>query len=390
MNPRENPYTPGVGRRPPRLAGRDREIADFELLLQRLEDGLHERSMIVDGLRGVGKTVLLLEFDELARNRGWASTDVKEVGTSTDFRATFARMAYSLLRSLSRKERMKARGAKALEVVQAFSELIPGDSKLNFTDIAKATGIADSGDIEEDLSELMIEIGQVAAAGKTGVLFLLDEMQNLDDASLTAICMAFHRLSQKKLPVALVGAGLPSLPTKVQAARPYAGRLLKYPHLAQLSPAAAQTALAGPAATRSITFTPEAAEAAAEEAGRYPYFVQEFGRVLWDEAEEDPIKVEDVERSRDLFHTSIDQDFFAPRFNVATDREQRYLIGMAGLGDGPYQSADVAQAAGFDNQQLASPVRLSLIQKELLWSPRRGQLDFTLPRFAEYLRRLDE
>jgi hypothetical protein len=224
VNRRDNPYTPGAGRTPAVLAGRDTDLDDFRLMIDRLGSGAYERSMIFSGLRGVGKTVLLLEFDVIAREAGWASTDVQEVGTQLDFRNSFARMALRLLRSMSLKERMKDRAKRALSVVKAFSASAPGGVKLQI-DVDAASGTADTGDIEEDLADLMVEIGEVARAGGVGALFLIDEMQNLDDASLGAISMAFHRLSQKGLPVALVGAGLPKLRLSLRSAKPYSARL---------------------------------------------------------------------------------------------------------------------------------------------------------------------
>src|ERR1700685_2123513 len=296
-----NPYTPGAGKRPAKLAGRDPDLENFALLLERLGDGRHERSMIFAGLRGIGKTVLLLEFDILAGEAQWFSTGVQEVGSNADFRTSMARLALRLLRSMSLRQRMKDRARAALSVVKAFSLDGPVGIRLQL-DVDAATGSADTGDIEQDLADLLVEIGEVARAGGAGALFLIDEMQNLDRASLGALCMALHRVSQRDLPVALAGAGLPTLPTMLRAAKPY---------------------------------------------------------VL---------------------------GFFAPAFELATDAEQRYLIAISSLGDGPYRTADAAHAAGYANIGGASVVREELIEKELVWSPRRGFIDFTVPRFAPCLR----
>jgi hypothetical protein len=387
MNRRENPYTPGAGRRPAKLAGRDADLEDFRLVLDRLTDGNHERSLIFSGLRGVGKTVLLLEFDIMAREAGWASTDVQEVGGQGDFRATFARMSLRVLRSLSLKSRMRERAQRAFSVVKSFSASVPGFSlKL---EMQPAVGSADSGDLEEDVAELLVEIGEVARAGDVGALFVLDEMQNLDQPSLKAICMAFHRLSQRNLPVALVGAGLPTLPVMLRAAKPYASRLFAYREVGQLPPAAARAALVGPAETRGLAFEPEAVDQVIEGSGGYPYFIQEYGRVLWNEIEEGPLRAADVDSVADLVDDSLDSDFFGPQFDLATDAEQRYLIATACLGDGPYRTAASAEAAGYGSIGGASATRESLIAKELIWSPRRGFIDFTVPRFARYLRALE-
>jgi hypothetical protein len=380
-----NPYTPGAGKRPAKLAGRDPDLENFSLLLERLSDGRHERSMIFSGLRGIGKTVLLLEFDILAGEAEWFSTAVQEVGVSADFRTSMGRSALRLLRSMSLRQRMKDRAKAALSVVKSFSIAGPGGIKLQL-DVDAAPGSADTGDIEQDLADLLVEIGEVARAGGTGALFLIDEMQNLDKASLGAICMALHRVSQRDLPVALAGAGLPTLPMMLRAAKPYAPRLFSYHTLGRLSDAEARLALVGPAVLQGVEFEGPAIDLVVEQAGGYPYFLQEYGRVLWDEVDTPPITVTSVRGVEEIVEDNLDRGFFGPAFDLATDAEQRYLIAIASLGDGPYRTVDAARAAGYASIGGASVVREELIEKELLWSPRRGQIDFTVPRFAAYLR----
>ena len=321
----------------------------------------------------------------MARETGWASTDVQEVGSQQDFRVSFARMGLRVLRSMSLKARMKDRARKALGVVKAFSASVPGGVKLQL-DVDAAVGSADSGDIEEDLTDLLMEIGAVARAGGTGALFLIDEMQNLDDAALGAVCMAFHRLSQKNMPVALVAAGLPILRPALHRAKPYASRLFAYRDVGRLPVAAARSALIAPAARHEVRFTDGATEMVIKESGGYPYYLQEYGRVVWDEVETSPIRLQDVERVHDIVQDSLDSSFFGPQFDLATDAEQRYLLAIAGQGDGPYSSSEAAAAAGYRSVNGASFVREGLIEKELIWSPRRGQIDFTVPRFAQHLR----
>src|SRR5919206_946579 len=223
MNKRDNPYTPGAGRKPPMLAGRDPDLENVQALVERLNAGGYERSLVYSGLRGVGKTVLLMEFDVLASEAGWATTDVQEVGSQPDFRVTFARMAARLLREMSRKHRIKSRVERALSVVKAFSIAVPGAVQLKL-DVEAASGIADSGDPEQDLSELLLEIGEVAQAAQAGALFLIDEMHNLDTQGLASICIAFQAISRRGLPVALAGAGLPDLQVRLMAAKPYGAR----------------------------------------------------------------------------------------------------------------------------------------------------------------------
>jgi hypothetical protein len=382
---RENPYTPGAGRKPPNLAGRDRDLENFQSLIERLATGGYERSLIYSGLRGVGKTVLLMELDVLATEAGWATTDVQEVGSQPDFRVTFARMAARLLREMSRKHRIKDRVERALGVVKAFSIAVPAGVQLKL-DVEAATGVADSGDPEQDLSDLVREIGEVARITGAGSLFLLDEMHNLDASSLAAICIAFQAISRNALPVAMVGAGLPDLQVRLMSAKPYADRLFQYHELGRLSDAAARSALIAPAATRGVSYQEPAARRVVRESAGYPYFVQEYGLELWNHAESSPITSADVEAVREIVTDSLARNFFGTRFQLATDAEQRYLAAMASLEDPPYRSAEVARAYGAKTQRGVSIHRDALIQKGLIWAPRRGQLDFTVPLFAEYLR----
>jgi hypothetical protein len=382
---RENPYTPGAGRKPPNLAGRGHDLENFQTLVDRLMVGGHERSLIYSGLRGVGKTALLMEFDVLATEAGWATTDVQEVGSQPDFRVTFARMATRLLREMSRRHRVKDRVDRALGVVKAFSVAVPGGVQLKL-DAPAAIGIADSGDPEQDLADLMREIGEVARCTSSGALFLIDEMHNLDAPSLAAICIAFQAISRDALPVALIGAGLPDLQVRLMSAKPYADRLFEYHELGRLSTAAARSALIGPAATRGVAYEEQAALSVASESAGYPYFIQEYGLELWNHAESSPITSADVEEVREIVADSLAHNFFGTRFQLATDAEQRYLAAMASLRSRPYRSAEIARVYGAKDQRGVSIHRDALIQKGLIWTPRRGQLDFTVPLFAEYLR----
>ncbi len=385
MQKRENPYTPGAGRKPPNLAGRDGDLENFQALIERLAAGGYERSVIYSGLRGVGKTVLLMELDVLASEAGWATTDVQEVGSQPDFRVTFARMAARLLREMSRRHRIRDRVDRALGVVKAFSLAVPSGIQLKI-DVDTASGVADSGDPEQDLTDLIREIGEVAATTGAGALFLIDEMHNLDASSLAAICIAFQAVSRSSLPVAMAAAGLPDLQVRLMSAKPYADRLFQYRELGRLTDAAARIALITPAATRGVDFEEDAALQVVREAAGYPYFIQEYGRELWNEAEASPITTADVNAVREIVTDSLARNFFGTRFQLATDAEQRYLAALASLGGPPYRSAEAALAYGAKDQRGVSIHRDALIQKGIIWSPRRGQLDFTVPLFAEYLR----
>jgi hypothetical protein len=383
---RENPYTPGAGRKPPHLAGRDQDQEDFRALIEALSTGGADRSFIFYGLRGVGKTVLLSEFDILASEAGWATTDVQEVGTQADFRATFSQMAVRLLREMSRRHRVTDAVTRALGVVKGFSLLTPGGGVQVQLDISAITGVADSGDPEQDLVELLREIGRAAQGSGIGALFLIDEMHNLDSSSLGAICMAFQAISRNALPVALVGAGLPDLQVRLIKAKPYADRLFEYRELGKLSDPAAYGALVNPAVTHGLEFEDAAARETVRLCAGYPYFLQEYGRELWNAVEVSPITVADVEEIHDIVEKTLERTFFGPRFDLAGDSEQKYLAAMASLGEGPYASAAASSAWGAVDQRQTSAHRDSLIRKGLTWSPRRGQIDFTVPLFAEYLR----
>ena len=385
VHKRDNPYTPGAGRKPPMLAGRDRDLEGFQALIERLGAGGYERSLVYSGLRGVGKTVLLMEFDVLASEAGWATTDVQEVGSQPDFRVTFARMSARLLREMSRRHRIKDRAERALAVVKAFSVAVPSGVQFKL-DVQAASGIADSGDPEQDLTELLCEIGEVARATGAGALFLIDEMHNLDAPSLAALCIAFQAVSRRGLPVAMVAAGLPDLQVRLMSAKPYADRLFSYSELGRLTDAAARSALIAPAATRGVEYREDAARLVVREAAGYPYFIQEYGLELWNQAEISPITTADVKAVREIVTDSLARNFFGTRFQMATDAEQRYLVAMANAGQAPYRTVEVARVFGVKDQRGVSMHRDSLIRKGLIYSPRRGQLDYTVPLFAEYMR----
>jgi hypothetical protein len=385
VNKRDNPYTPGAGRKPRTLAGRDPDLEQFQDLVERLNSGSYERSLIYTGLRGVGKTVLLMELDVLASEAGWATTDVQEVGSQGDFRVSFARMAVRLLTNMSSRHRARERIQRALAVVKAFSLAVPGAVELRI-DVDAATGVADSGDPEHDLTDLLGELGEVAQANAMGALFLIDEMQNLDGPSLAAICIAFQAISRRSLPVSLVGAGLPDLRVRLLSAKPYADRLFSYRELGRLSAVDARSALVGPASAFGVDFDPLVVEQVVAEAAGYPYFLQEFGLELWNYADQSPVTTDDLRAIRGVVKDSLATSFFGTRFELATDTEQQVLSAMASLGPGPYRIAEVARAFGANDQRAISAYRESLIDKGLIWSPRRGLVEFTVPLFDDYLR----
>jgi hypothetical protein len=382
-----NPYSAGAGSSPPVLAGRDADLADFQVLLDQLAAG-HSgaRSLIYSGLRGVGKTVLLLEFEREASDRGWPCTGVVEIGATTQFRTSFARMTYRLLRALSRKDAVKERVRQSFGVLKAFNVTTPEGFQLNI-DVEAAAGSADTGDVEEDLMELLVEVGQAARAAGVGVVYLVDEMQHLPATAMGALCMAFHKVSQSKLPVALVGAGLPSLPTQLRSAKPYAERLFNYKRLARLSDAAARAALVVPATRLGAKYEDDAVARIVELSDGYPYFIQEYGRVVWEESDESPITLSDVELAAPLVQETLDEEFFDNRVDEATGAERRYMAAMADLGDGPQKTLQVTKRMGFDTRASTSKARQGLIDKGLIYSPSLGLVEFTVPHFAPFMRR---
>jgi hypothetical protein len=269
--------------------------------------------------------------------------------------------------------------------LKAFSVGLPGGSTARLkVDVARGT--ADSGDPERDLATLLVEVGQVAQAGRTGAIFFLDEMQALSEDALSAVCIAMNRVGQRGLPVALIGAGLPTLPRLLRAAKPYAERLFAYRELGRLSDAEARVALVAPAALRGVEYEAAAVEMILESSQGYPHFIQEYGRVIWKEIDASPITAADVESAQALVADALDRRFFKDRFETASDAEQRYLAAMADLGDGPVRTAAVSARAGYKDRASTSVLRESLLKKDLVYSPRRGLIDFTVPLFAGYLR----
>lgn len=381
-----NPYSAGAGTMPPFLAGRDHDVERFDSVLTRLEAGQHGRGLIYSGLRGVGKTVLLLEFEKLAAERGWDCTGVVEIGATTDFRTSISRMTHRLLRGLNRREAIKDRVTQALGVLKAFNVITPGGFQLNI-DVTAISGSADSGDIEEDLTELLVSVGEAARAGNTGVVYLIDEMQYLEPVAMGALCMAFHKLAQQQLPVTLVGAGLPPLPAQLRSAKPYAERLFEYLPLGKLERAAARSALVMPATRSGADYEEGAVDLILAAADGYPYFIQEHGRVVWEEAGVSPITTAAVEEALPVVQEILDEEFFDNRVEEATNEERRYMAAMADIGDGPQSTAEITEKAGYKARASSGKARQALIRKGLVYVPEHGSVDFTVPHFAAFMRR---
>ena len=341
--------------------------------------------MLISGLRGVGKTVLLSTFEDMALERGWVSA-FGEIRHDTDLRPLMARMSKRVLLAMSRGERVKNRVSRALGVLKAFTIKAPDGFELS-ADVEALVGVADSGDLEEDLGDLLLELGRAAEEAGSGVVFLLDEIQFLDQASLEALIAALHRVAQRDLPLTLVGGGLPSIPRLAGEAKSYAERLFTFPRIGSLTESAASEALVLPARDEGVELEDAAVERIVELTEAYPYFLQEYGRHVWQVAAETPIRVGDVERAHPNAQEDLDEGFFTVRFERATPAERRYMAAMAALGPGARESGRVAKRLGMSDPTKASVVRASLIEKGLIFSPEYGLVDFTVPHFAGFMER---
>jgi AAA ATPase-like protein len=387
VDARANPYAPGAGTKPPALTGRDAEIEAFIVVLERLARGVPAQSMIVKGLRGVGKTVLLNTFEDLAVERDWIPI-FKECEASTSLPALVARHCRRVIEDL----RPTARAAKRLRALagrlSTFTVVDPNGFELRF-DLGR--GEASPDPLSDDFVDLLLEVGALAEERGRGVVFLLDEIQFLHANEFGPFVVGLHRINQKGLPVTCVAAGLPTLPALAGEAKSYAERLFTYPTIDRLTRQAADEALVRPAWVRKVAFAKGALDLAYQQTLGYPYFVQEYGKYAWSVASGTRIERADMKRGGELARHALDDGFFLVRAERATEAERRYMRAMAGLGDPPYATGDVVRALGKRSARQLSVQRDSLIRKGLVYSPRTGQLDFTVPMFADFLlRRLPE
>lgn len=390
MDRRNNPFRPGAGARPPALAGRDRELQDFDVAIQRYMLGHPERSILLSGLRGVGKTVLLRECERIAGGHGWESRSLEAGRGEDDLVEAVAAGARTALLQYSRSARLRERARNALAVLRSFQLCwkLPEGNEVVLA-AAPAFGQADSGSRGRDMTDLLLALGEAAAERRTGVLFTIDEMQFLPKRELADLCMALHKVSQHAVPVMVAGAGLPSLPGLVGEAKSYGERLFSFRTINSLPDADARRALADPVAP-GATWEPSALDEALRAAGGYPYFLQEVGRCAWNAAPRpDLIAHADVRQATPEALRSLDEGFFRVRFDRATDGGRAYLRAMATMGPGPHRTRDVAQHLG-KNSAAASGVRTNLIQKGLCYAPRPGYVGFTVPLFDGYLQRVGE
>jgi AAA ATPase domain len=388
MDPVSNPFAPGAGSPPPELAGRDVLRETVRVAIQRIARGLPSKSVLLVGLRGVGKTVLLDRMRDDAESVGIHSVRI-EAPEGRSLPALLAPQLRQALLRLNRNERAKAMATKALSALAGFAKSL----KLKYADIEVGydyppePGLADNGDLEHDLQALLESVGHAAKAAETAMVIFIDELQYVQEDELAALITAMHRCAQRRVPVMLVGAGLPQLRGRMGNAKSYAERLFDFPLIGPLAPADARVAIAKPVAEQSIEITDEAVDLIVTETRGYPYFLQEWGKHAWDEADESPISLEDVQRSTISAVAALDESFFRVRFDRLTPSEKRYLRAMAELGPGPHRSGDIAEKLVRTVTSLG-PMRNSLIAKGMIWSPNHGDTAFTVPLFDEFMHRI--
>jgi AAA ATPase domain len=385
MDPVANPYTPGAGSRPPALVGRDRELLSFGIAVKRMAQGRPAKSQMITGLRGVGKTVLLREFGRTAAGEGWVHEQL-EATEDLRFLDAIATLARKALLDLSARRRLADRARRAAGVLRAFRMRwkLPDGSDL---EVEPVFGPADSGMLDDDLAGLFVELGGLARDHGTGVLFTIDEVQYLAKEHLAALIVGLHRVSQEQVPFMVAGAGLPSLPGLAGEAKSYAERLFDFPTIGSLSVDDATAALSSPAREQGVIWQPAAMKRVIALTEGYPYFLQQFGKQSWDVARgPQKILAGDVAAAIPIAMDELDTGFFRVRIDRTSDAERAYLRAMVSLGGpGPYPSGDVAMALGKKTNQVG-PVRDSLIKRGLCYSPRWGEIAFTVPMFDQFIR----
>lgn len=379
MDPIRNPYTPNAGSRPPELAGRGEQLEQFRILVGRLKRGASEQSMIIRGLRGVGKTVLLNAFEDTAEAEGFLCY-YHELVPGSSLVAEIARDTQQALGRL----KLTTRAARALR--EALGQLgtikLVGPEGFEFAvDLRRA----DEGTLARDLSELFLQVGAVAADKGSGLVFLLDEVQFAGEVEYRSLISALHRATQKNLPISVAAAGLPQIPRLTGEARSYAERLFSFPVIANLPEPAARAALVEPARQQGIGYQPQAVERALAWTGGYPFYIQQLGKHAWNLAQHSPITLGDVEAAMPAAQAALDASTYEVRIQRATEQERRYMRAMAELGAGPYRSGAVAAKLGRRTTEV-SVIRQRLLDKGLIYATEDyGHVEFTVPRFHEFM-----
>lgn len=387
MNPLTNPFSPGAGNQPPELAGRSELLRRVEILLARTKAGRSEQSMFMVGLRGVGKTVLLNRVREIAQTQGYQALLI-EAHENKALPLLLLPPLRQTLFALDRMQNVSQKVKRGLRVLRSFIGSVKvkvGDAEFGL-DIDPETGSADSGDLEADLAELFVAVGEAAADRQTAVVIIIDELQYMTELEMSALIMATHRVTQRNLPLVLIGAGLPQLVGLAGKSKSYAERLFTYPEVGALSLVDASQALQGPVATQGVSFTPEALAEVYRVTQGYPYFLQEWGYQSWNMADQSPIDANLIRQTTIASTARLDQSFFRVRFDRLTPREKDYLSALAELGTGNQRSGGVAERLGVKVQTIA-PLRSSLIKKGMIYSPAHGDTAFTVPLFDQFMLR---
>lgn len=378
----KNPYRPGAGTKPLVIAGRDKEIEKSQSLFKAVKFGAPQRSIMLYGLRGVGKTVLLNEMERVSVDEGYISEHL-EMSENDDFRRVIAKSVRKCLLKVNKIENLKDKALSALGILKAFSLAIPDGPELKI-DVEAAVGLGDSGDLDSDLVDLFVALGEAAKDEGKYICFFIDEVQYLSEKAIAGLIASSHRISQKTLPVVFVCAGLPQVAALSGDAKSYAERLFDFIPIGPLVDGADREAIVGPVTQFSVDYEPDALKTILDETKGYPYFLQEFGSYAWNEAERTPIKHVEVIASNKKATEALDRSFFKVRMDRATTAEKKFMKAMAVLGKGPYRSSDVAAKLGKQLQSIG-PVRATLISKGFVFSPQHGEVDFTVPLFDEYI-----
>ena len=388
MDPVTNPYAPGAGTPPPELAGRDELRETVRVAVERVRIARPTKSVLMVGLRGVGKTVLLDRMRDVAEAAGIHTIRI-EAPEGRSLPAMLAPELRLAMLRLSRNSLAKVAAERALRALAGFARALKvkyADIEVGF-DFDAEPGLADNGDLEHDLLALLEAAGTAAGAAGTAIAIFVDELQYVEEEQLAALITALHRVAQRQLPVILVGAGLPQLRGRMGRAKSYAERMFDFPEIGPLGVEAARLAVAKPAADQGVGIDADALQRIVEETRGYPYFLQEWGKHAWDTAQTSPISAADVALASRSAVAALDESFFRVRFDRLTPLEKRYLRAMAELGFGPHRSGDVAQVLGRNVTALA-PTRNQLIGKGMVWSPQHGDTAFTVPLFDQFMKRI--
>jgi len=391
MNSIENPFTPGAGTPPPELAGRDNIMEQTRVAIERCKLQTAAQNIVLLGLRGVGKTVLLEQIMKDAVDRGIYALRIEspEKRSLPALLVPEMRIALLKLSKVAQAKELALRGlrglasfAKGLRVKYQDLEIALGGA-----DIKPEVGLADNGDLEHDLQDLLEAVGQVAASAKTALILFIDEMQYVQKDELAALLTALHRTAQRQQPVLMVAAGLPQLRGQMGDAKSYTERLVQFFEIGPLPADAARTAIEKPLLDKGVGIEEDALQDLLKKTQGYPYFLQEWGKQTWDTAESSPITKNDVSKASELVIAALDASFFRVRFDRLTPNERTYLRWMAELGAGPHRTGDIAAIAGKTPAALG-PVRGSLGRKGMIWSPNYGDTAFTVPLFDGFMRRI--